>query len=426
MPTPLEGLRVVEIATGIQGPAVGLHFANMGADVIKVEPPIGEVNRYHRGVNNNLPEGTYGSQYVAVNKGKRSVCLDVHTELGAETVKKLLATADLFVSNYRAPALSRMGLDLNELTQRYPRLIVGHANGFGARGPDADKAMLDGAAQARGGLVSLSGPRDGTPTPPGATIADTAGAMLLALACATALVTRSMTGRGQLVQTSSLGGQLWLQMWELQHSAMTNTPLVREGTHHPNIPGQYGVYETAEGGAILLVGTMTEDAWGGFWAFADRPEVVLREEWDTPAKRIGLDGATENVDELRELTTEAFRSKTMEEWETFLRGQPEIIWERVRGHDDVLTDPQNLENEQIVDLDLPISGMTKTVGTLMTFTDTPTALPSAPPALGEHTAQIMGELGFTEEEIESTKADAEANQRGMFAAYIGDSNDAST
>lgn len=423
MSRPLEGLQVVEVATGIQGPAVGLHFANMGADVIKVEPPGGEVNRYHRGANNDLPEGAYGSQYVAMNKGKRSICLDAHTELGAAIMEKLLERADLFVCNYRASALTRMGLDLNELTQRYPRLVVGHANGFGPRGPDAHKAMLDGAAQARGGLASLSGPKDGAPMPPGATIADTAGAMLLALACATALITRGRTGGGQLVQTSSLGGQLWLQMWELQHSAMTGTPLVREGSHHPNIPGQYGVYETGDGAHILLVGTMTEDAWAAFWAFADKPEVVLRQEWDTPAKRIGLAGTADNIDELRQFTTAAFRAKRLDEWETFLRGQPEIIWERVRGHADVLTDPQNLENDYVVDLDLPISGPTKTVGTLMTFADTPTELPGMPPALGEHTAEIMTEFGFTQADVELVKTQAEADQHGMFAAYLGDDAD---
>ena len=420
MPQPLEGLRVVEVATGIQGPAVGLHFANMGADVIKIEPPIGEVNRYHRGVNNDLPEGAFGSQFVAVNKGKRSVCLDVHTEIGAAALEKLLAKADLFVSNYRASALTRMGLDLTALTSRYPRLVVGHANGFGPLGSDAEKAMLDGAAQARGGLASLSGPEDGVPMPPGATVADTAGALLLALACSTALITRSITGRGQLVQTSSLGGQLWLQMWEIQHSAMTNTPLVRNGPHHPNISGPYGVYATADGGAILLVGTMTEDSWNEFWIFVDKPEVVLREEWNSPGKRIGLAGVPEKLDELRQLTREAFQSKTTAQWEEFLRGQADTIWERVRGHDDVLTDPQNLANDYIVEIDLPVSGKTKTVGTLMAFSETPTDKPKTPPTLGEHTRAILTDLGFTDAEIDSVNTDTESTRGGMLAAILDD------
>jgi len=420
MPQPLQGLCVIEVATGIQGPAGGLHFANMGADVIKIEPPSGEINRYHRGINNSLPEGAFGSQFVAVNKGKRSVCLDVHTEIGASALEKMLVKADLLVSNYRAPALTRMGLDLTALTASYPRLVVGHANGFGPLGPDADKAMLDGAAQARGGLASLSGPEGGVPMPPGATVADTAGAMLLALACSTALITRSITGRGQLVQTSSLGGQLWLQMWEIQHSAMTNTPLVRNGEHHPNISGPYGVYTTADDGAILLVTTMTEDAWSAFWIFVDRPEIVLREEWNTPAKRAGFASVPENLDELRQLTREAFQSKTTAQWEEFLRGQPETIWERVRGHEDVLTDPQNLANDYIVDIDLPVSGRTKTVGSLMAFSDTPTGLPKTAPMLGQHTASILADLGFTNAEIDTATADAESTRGGMLGTLLDD------
>ncbi len=421
MPGPLEGLNIVEFATAIQGPAVGLYFVNMGANVIKVEPPMGDPNRYHRGINNTLPEGALGSQFLAMNKGKRSISVDVHTELGAAVMKKLIAEADVFVSNYRASALTRMGLDLNELTAQYPQLIIGHGNGFGPRGSDAEKAMLDGAAQARGGLAGLSGPKGGTPMPPGAAVADTAGAMQLALACVTALVTRGITGRGQLVQTSSLGAQLWLQMWELQHSAITGTPLRREGSYHPNIPGPYGVYMTADEVPILFVATMTDDSWTSFWIFADNPEVILMEQWNTLGKRIGLVGSTEGVAEIREFMQKAFGSKTIAEWETFLASEPEIIWERVRSHDEVLTDPQNLENEYIVEIDLPVTGTTKTVGTLMAFSDTPTNQPGAPPQLGFHTAKIMTELGFDETEIESVEAHAEATRQEMFAGYFGDS-----
>ena len=420
MPGPLEGLRVIEVATAIQGPAAGLYFANMGADVIKVEPPMGDPSRYHRGVNNNLAEGALGAQFLAANKGKRSISLDVHTQLGAAVLEKLLVDADVLVSNYRSTAWTRMGLDLNELSARYPQLIIGHVNGFGPLGSDADKAMLDGAAQARGGLASLSGPQDGTPTPPGATIADTAGAMQLALACMTALVSRGVTGRGQLVQTSSLGAQLWLQMWELQHSAITGTPLTRAGSNHPNIIGPYGVYSTNDGVSVLFVAAMTDDAWSAFWIFVDKPDVLLMEEWDTPGKRLGITGDATGIAEIRQLMREAFGSRTMAEWDSFFADQSEIIWERVRTHDEVLNDPQNLENEYIVEIDLPVTGPTKTIGSLMAYSDTPTARPSAPPPLAAHTAEIMAGLGFAAAEIESVRGHAEAIRHEMFVANFGE------
>lgn len=420
MSGPLSGLRVVELATAIQGPAVGLHFANMGADVVKVEPPMGDASRYHRGVNNALPEQADGAQFVAMNKGKRSVVLDLHAEPGPEVMHALLATADVFLSNYRAAALARMSLDLDQLAARYPRLVVGHVNGFGPRGPDAAKAMLDGAAQARGGLASLSGQPDATPTPPGAAVADHAGAMQLALGCVTALVTRATTGRGQVVRTSSLGAQLWLQMWELQHSFLTGVPLARDGGHHPNIKAPYGVYTTSDGVHILFVTAITNEAWSDFWIFVDRPDVILVDDWDSPGKRVGAGGSDAGVEEIRALVRAAFASKPWTEWAAFLNAQPGIVWERVRDHGDVRSDPQNAANDYVVDIELPHVGKTSTVGTLMDFSATPTAAPTPPPGLGAHTAEVMAALGFDAEAIAKVTQHAAETRDEMLAALLGD------
>jgi crotonobetainyl-CoA:carnitine CoA-transferase CaiB-like acyl-CoA transferase len=421
MSAPLSGLRVVELAVAIQGPAAGLHFANMGADVIKVEPPFGDASRYGRGANCSHPPDVPGSQFIAMNKGKRSVTLDVHTPLGNEAMHRLLASADVFLTNYRASALTRMGLDLRTLVDTYPKLVVGHANGFGPRGDDAEKAMLDGAAQARGGLVSMTGMPDEGPVVPGAAVADHAGAMQLALGIMTALVARATTGRGQLVETSSLGGQLWLQMWELQHSALTGVPLTRAGRHHPNIRSQYGIYETADGEHLMFVTAQTEEAWSSFWIFLDRPDVLLLEEWNSPAKRLGFDGSEVGLADIRMHMRDAIGTKTMAELEAFLYTQPEIIWERVRGHADVLTDPQNLANEYITDLELDAAGTVKTTGPLMHFSATPPPATRPPPGLAADTGPVLTELGFSESEVQSVLDHAEAVRQELMAAVLGES-----
>lgn len=418
MSGPLSGLRVVELAVAIQGPAAGLHFANMGADVIKVEPPAGDASRYGKGVNNPYTLEVPGSQYIAMNKGKRSVTLDVHTPLGQDAMHRLLASADVFLTNYRASALTRMGLDLNGLVERYPQLVVGHANGFGPRGDDAEKAMLDGAAQARGGLVSLTGMPGEAPVVPGAAVADHAGAMQLALGITTALVTRGVTGRGQLVETSSLGGQLWLQMWELQHSALTGVPLSREGRHHPNIRSQYGIYETADGQHLMFVTAQTEEAWSSFWIFLDRPDVLLLEAWNSPAKRLGFGGSTEGLAEIRAHMQEAIGTKTMAELESFLYTQPEIIWERVRDHAAVLTDPQNLANGYITRIEMPVAGAVSTTGPLMHFSHTEPPAVRPPPALAADTEAVLTDLGFSSEEIRSVLDHAEGVRNELLALLL--------
>ena len=148
--------------------------------------------------------------------------------------------------------------------------------------------------------------------------------------------------------------------------------------------------------------------------------MLLLKEWDSPAKRIGMISGASGVEEIRALVRDAFAAKPFAEWERFLTSEPEIIWERVRGYDDVLTDPQNLANGYIADIDLPVTGKTQTVGTLMDFSATPTALPAPPPALGGHTAEVMAELGFGAEDIRAVQTHGDAVREEMYSAYMGD------
>ena len=413
---PLGGIRVLEMATAIQGPGAAVYLGDMGAEVIKVEPPLGDGSRYHRGANNTLPPDAMGSQFISMNRGKRSVCIDFHTELGRRVVERLLGETDVFLTNFRTSALTRMGLDFATLHARYPKLIHASVNGFGPLGPDADKAMLDGAAQARGGVIALTGLPDGPAIPPGAAIADTAGAMQFALAVMTALFARERTGQGQQVRSSSLGAQLFLQMWELQHSIITGQSLTRVGAHHPNILSPYGVYQTRDGGAFLFAVAMSDESWLAFCDFAGLPDLAADPHWNTGGKRIGYAGDAGNVEVSRARMREAFAKRTTQEWAAFLATQPEIIYERVRDYADVLADPQNAANGYIVDMDLPVIGPSKVVGNLIGLSATPGSVKGPPPALGEATAEVMRRLDFTDAEIESVQQHANAQRELAIAA----------
>jgi len=418
---PLTGITVVDMTVAIQGPHAGAYLADMGAEVVKVERPSGELNRYVRGPGFAAPPEVMGTQYVAMNRGKRGIAIDVHSELGREVLTRLVAQADVFVTNYRREALERMGVGYEQVSAQNPRLVYARVSGFGRLGPDADKAMLDGAAQARGGLAAISGSPDGPPMPPGAAIADHSGAMQLALGIMTALYARERTGRGQEVNTSSLGALMWIQSWEITHTAMSDEKLRREGQHNPNIRCPYGIYETKDGGAFLLAVAMSDESWDDFWLFVERPEIVLDQRWNNAAKRIGARGSLDGVDDIRQAVREAFASKTTAEWIEFLAGQPEIIYERVQDYDDLLVDPQVAANGYLVDVEVPKFGTAQVVTNVVNLSDTPGSGVRRPaPMLGEHTADVMDELGFSGEEIDQVLAAGAGAADELIAAIFDD------
>lgn len=417
MSEPLEGFTVVELASAVQGPAAGLYLRDMGAEVLKVEPPIGDSSRHGRNRNNETPEGTYGPQFVAVNRGKRSLCIDLTTDLGKKALHRLLEKADVMLTNYRMPALKKLGFDYETLRELYPDLVYANVNGFGPEGPDADKAMLDGAAVARGGMLSLTGQKGELPVLLGSVVGDTGGAMQLALGVLTALLARERHGGGQRVSVSGLGAQLWFQQWELTHESMTGKLLERDGQHHCNLRGAYGLYETSDKKAILLAASMTLESWDAFCVFADVPELVFHPKLQTPGGRLGEGLTDEESEEIREKLTTAFCKKTAMEWDDFLRTQPEIIWERVRDHREVFEDEQSLINGYFTRVNIPGLGECATVGNLVKLSETPGIEKGDPPVLGEANTDVLSSVGIDEKEIQKINSAVEAAREEAVAAF---------
>ena len=418
MAQPLTGIKIVEMGMAIQGPAAGVYLSDMGAEVLKVEPPIGDSSRFHRGVNNDTPPETPGAMFIAGNRGKKSICLDVHSEKGREVLQAMIAEADVFMSNYRPVFLNRLNLDYESLKKCNPNLIYAVVNGFGPFGPDVNRPMVEGAAQARGGVANLCGPGDGLAMMPGATIADGTGAIGFALGIMTALLERERHGTAQSVSTSALGAQIFIQSWEIQQCILTGEPLQRAGSHMPNIRGPYGIYEASDGGMFLftLVG---DEGWSLLCEMGGDPDLAKDQNWDDAFKRMGaVPGIQdeESVANVRERVKNIFRSKTTPEWKDFFYSRDDCIVEKIQDHGEVLLDPQVLANDYVVPMSFEGIGESMVVGNQVQLSETPAVVKRPPPSLGDSTREIMKGLGYSDGDVDQV----ESHTLGIRKKFLGE------
>jgi crotonobetainyl-CoA:carnitine CoA-transferase CaiB-like acyl-CoA transferase len=184
------------------------------------------------------------------------------------------------------------------------------------------------------------------------------------------------------------------------------------------LQGPYGVYQTADGGAFLFAVAMDDAAWDALWIFADMPEVAMDPRWNTAIKRVTPAGSRESLQEIRAKLRQAFCARTTREWEEFLSAQPEIIYERVQGYEEVLEDPQVKANGYLATVDVPHVGPTRMVGNLVHMSETPGSVKGPPPTLGQHTAEVMKQVGFSEDEVRQACEHAAAVRAELMATFI--------
>jgi crotonobetainyl-CoA:carnitine CoA-transferase CaiB-like acyl-CoA transferase len=391
MPGPLAGLRVLDFTVFQQGPQATLVMADMGADVIKVEPPaFGDLGR----VLAMFGEHRISAYHLAHSRGKRSLTINLKTAEGCEIVRRLLPEMDVMVHNFRPGVMEKLALGYDDVRKLNERIIYGHASGWGPMGPKAQHPAFDIAAQARGGLMSMTGEADGGPLPAGAAIADYIGAMNLAMAVIAALYSRERTGFGQKIDTSLYGTQIASQAWEMQTYIMGRRKR-RAGRGHGYLPTIWRTFQTSDGWAV--VGGVGDDRWHDFCTAVAMPELEHDARFANAGVRI------QNIDALYALLDDKFLARTTAEWIDVLESH-DMICAPVLDYEQILGDEQALANGYIRSVEHPTVGETQIVGFPWRFSETPADVAPAAPELGQHTEEILLSLGYTWEQIGELRA----------------------
>jgi crotonobetainyl-CoA:carnitine CoA-transferase CaiB-like acyl-CoA transferase len=389
MTGPLEGLRVLDLSRHLAGPFAGMTLGDLGADVLKIEPPErGDDTRsftpYWNGVS---------CYFLSANRNKRSMTLDLGTEQGQRILKELAGEADVLIENFRAGAMERWGLGHEQLRAVNPRLIYCAISAVGRDGPDRDRAGVDLLMQAYAGLMSITGEEGRAPVRVGTSCVDlTAGANAVQGILA-ALYLRERTGRGQLVESSLLEGQVsWLTYHAVAYLASGDVP-GRLGSAHASV-APYEAFPTMD--SFLVVAVATDALWRRFCAALERPEWVEDPRFLTNPLRC------DNRDALSALVVEALSTASANEWALRMDAAG-VPCSPVNSLDTVLALPQVMHRRMVVDVprdDLPDLRLP---GIAIKLDDTPGTVRLPPPMLGEHTDTVLDSLGYGADQIEALR-----------------------
>lgn len=391
MPFALDGLRVLDVSQVMAGPFCCLLFGDMGAEVIKIEKPTGGDDSRRFG-----PPFLNGESaaFMAMNRNKRSLALDLKQSEGQKIMRQLAARADVLVENYRPGTLEALGLGYADLSREHPELIYCSISGYGQTGPDRERGGFDLIAQGVTGLMSITGHPGQPPVKIGVPLADLNAGMYAAYGVLCAYIHRLRTGRGQWVDTSLLEGGLAYTVWESAIYFATGMIPPPMGSAH-RLAAPYQAFRTADG--YITIGAANQANWEKLCGVLERADLLTDARFrDNPSR-------TQNAAELAANLETIFVTRPTAEWlsvleETGMPVGPVNDMAAAYAH------PQVLARDMVVEIDHPTAGQVKNIGVPVKLSETPGRIRRPAPILGQHTDEVLSEFGFTAEDIAALRA----------------------
>lgn len=382
----MAGLRVIDLSRILAGPFASMVLADMGADVIKIEEPsFGDESRGF----GPFKDG-FSAYFISINRGKRSMTLNLKEKKGKEILRELVKKADILLENYRPGTMKRLGLDYETLRAINPRIIYAACSGFGQTGPLSGNGAYDLIVQAMGGMMSITGEEGGPPVKVGASIADLTAALYTVIGILTALQVRERTGQGQMVDVAMLDCQICILENAIARYVVANEIPRPVGSRHPSIT-PFQAFSTKDDYIVICIGN--DRLWERFCKAIKRTDLGKDKRFEVNAKR------HENHDALMPILEEIFRSRAAEEWIRLMEKEG-IPCGPINTVDKVVSHPQILAREMIAEIDHGSLGKIKMPGLPIKLSLTPGKVDQPAPRLGEHTEEVLvGLLGMPRDEV---------------------------